>query len=148
MAPSVRAAASFSSPIRMEASKSPKLRERGPLLFRLPRAIHGERFLQNARGGFRKMKSGEFLFAGESNIGYVASGTGFTSEAFTEIIHNHKVKSRPVLPFHAGCPIIHENSVEHFDHVENANFDSRFFQQLASDAMSQTLAEFQRSARD
>src|SRR6266481_3671546 len=132
----------------MEASKSRKLHERAALFCGLLRAIHRESLLQDTRRRLGKMKSGEFVFAREGDIGYIASGAGLASEAFAKIIHNHEVKSRSLLRVVGDWLIIQENPVEHFDQVENANLDSRFFQQLASDPLSQAFAEFQRSARD
>ena len=73
---------------------------------------------------------------------------GLAGEAFAKIIHNHEVKSRLLFLFRGGCPIVEENPVEHLNEVENANFDSCFFQQLASDSVSQTFAQFQGSAWD
>src|SRR6267142_2294870 len=119
-----------------------------PLFRGSPGAIHRERFLQDTRRRLRKMKSREFLFAREGDIGYIASGVGLASEAFAKIIHDHEVKSRLLFLFRGGCPIVEENPVEHLNEVENANFDSCFFQQLASDSVSQTFAQFQGSAWD
>jgi hypothetical protein len=114
----------------------------------LPSAIHGERFLEDTRRRLGKMKSGEFFLAREGDIGYIASGAGLSGKAFAKIIHNHEVKSRPLFRIRGGWPIIQENPVEHFNQIENTNFDSRFFPQLASDAITQTFAKLQRSTRD
>lgn len=63
---------------------------------------HRERFLQDACGGLREMKSGEFLFARECDLSYIASRAGFTAEAFAKIVRNDKVKSRPSFNRSAG----------------------------------------------
>ena len=94
------------------------------------------------------MKSGEFLFARECHLSDIASRAGFTAEAFAKIVRNDEVKSRPSFNRSAGCPILQVNPIEHFDQLENANFDSGFFQQFASDTFLQTLADLQCATRN
>src|SRR5713226_4162957 len=94
------------------------------------------------------MKSGEFLFARESHVGYVAPRAGFPAQAFAKIIRNHKMESRFSFGLPAGQPLLQENPVEHLDQLEHANLDSRFFQQFPSHAFFQALAKLQCAARN
>src|SRR2546426_12693830 len=92
------------------------------------------------------MKSSEFLFARECDIGYVTPGARLAVDSFTKVIRNDEVKSRSSFHFHVSRLVTQVNPVEHLDQIKYPNFDSRFFPQFPGDSFLQTLSEFQRAA--
>src|SRR5260370_32194804 len=120
----------------------------GPLCCGPPRAIYREGSLQDACRRLREMKSGEFLFGRECEVGYITPRAGLTGEAFAKIVCDDEVKPWPSSRLCARWSLFKVNPVEHLDQLEDTNLDSRFFQQFASDAFFQTLANLQHAARD
>src|SRR2546428_6962407 len=92
------------------------------------------------------MKSREFLFARECDIGYITPRARLAADSFTKVIRNDEVKSRSSFHFHVSRLIAQVNPVEHLDQIKYPNFDSRFFPQFPGDSFLQTLSEFQRAA--
>src|SRR5580693_2912369 len=91
---------------------------------------------------------GQFFFPRESHSRDVASRTRFASDALAEIVHDDIVKTRFFLQLNGDGSILCINSVKHFDEIEDANGDARFFEQFASDSLLQRLTEFQRAPGD
>src|SRR5712691_6610687 len=94
------------------------------------------------------MKSSEFLFPRECDIGYITPRVRLAAEPFTKIIRNDEVKARPSLHLCLIRPIVQINPVEHLDELKYPNFDSRFFPQFSNYSFFQTFAELQRAARN
>src|SRR2546428_297064 len=92
------------------------------------------------------MKSREFLFARECDIGYITPRARLAADSFTKVIRNDEVKSRSSFHFHVSRLVAQVNPVEHLDQIKYPNFDSRFFPQFPGDSFLQTLSEFQRAA--
>src|SRR5260370_14798062 len=103
-----------------EVWRSPTLPAHAELLFCCPpRAVHWECFLQHARRGLREVKSSEFLFARECDIGYIAPRAGLTCKAFAKIINNHEVESGSPFRFCGGCEILPVNQARyHPQHID------------------------------
>src|SRR6266478_5623528 len=109
-------------------------------------SFHGESLFQNPGSRLGQPVFRQLLFAGESNIGHIASCHGVTRNAFTEIVNDHIMESRAFLPFVLPSGALHVNSVEHFDYLDHASRETGLFQQFARYALLQRLAQFQRSS--
>src|SRR5258708_7181545 len=94
------------------------------------------------------MKSREFLFARECDIGYITPGAGLAADSFTKIIGNDEVKSGSSFHLCGSRIIAQVNPVEHLDEPQDANLNSHFFPQFSNYSFFQTFTELQRAARN
>ncbi len=94
-------------------------------------AVHGEGFAEDASGGGGKVEALEFVFAGEGHIGDVAAGTGFTGDAFAEVIDDDVVEARAAGRIANIVTFLLIDAVENFDEVEDTDFKAGFLEQFA-----------------
>ena len=94
------------------------------------------------------MKSHKLLFPREGYVGYITPRAGFAADSFAKIVFNDEVKARRILAGRTRGNILQENTVEYFDHFQDANLDAGFFEQFTSDAFLKSFAELQRAARN
>lgn len=81
------------------------------------------------------------------HVGYVASRTWLSADALAQIIHNHEMKTRPASTPRRSLSFSREDPVEHFNQIQHAHDDSRFFQQLARHSFLQRFSQLQRPSR-
>ncbi|OLE57359.1 MAG: hypothetical protein AUG13_04380 [Chloroflexi bacterium 13_1_20CM_2_59_7] len=73
---------------------------------------------------------------------------GLAPDAFAQIVRNDVVEAGFFLVSSAGGTVLPINPVENFNQFENANLDSRFFEQFASDAFLESFANLESAAGD
>lgn len=114
----------------------------------MTRAGHSECLAQDARGGFRKMIFEKFFFAGKDDVGHIAAGTWFSTDALTKIIDDYVVVLGLGFVFRGDGAVGAENAVENFNEFDHPHLKAGFFQQFTGDALFEGFAELQRAARD
>ena len=70
----------------------------------------------------------EFVFCGVNEIRDIAAGVRFPGDTFTKIIDDHIMKTRALECAAASIGLINIDAVKDFDHLQDANLQSGFFQ--------------------
>src|SRR6266478_53197 len=133
------------------ASKSPGPNNSEPKHFSssassLP--LHSKRFLQDSRRRLGQLVLSQFFFAREGHFRYIASRHRLPANPFTQIVHDHIMESRPLLPFRGSSRARQINSIKHFYQLNDAHVKTCFFSQLSRHAFLQRLAQLQHSSRN
>jgi len=81
------------------------------------------------------MKLVEFVFAGEGDIGDIAASAGFAGETFAKIVDNHVMKPRSSDNVLVKQGFSGKNPIEDLDHIQDANLEIGFLEQLASNTL-------------
>lgn len=107
--------------------------------------VHGEGFVEDARGGGGEVKLLEFVFAREGNVSDVTGSPRFAGDAFAKVIDDDVMEAGAARRIAELVAILAENAIKDFDDIEDADFEAGFFQHLAGDALLKGFAEFERA---
>src|SRR5882762_4554276 len=110
--------------------------------------LHSKRFLQDSRRRLGQLVLSQLFFAREGHFRHVASRHRLPANPFTQIIHDHIMESRPLLPFRRSSRALQINSIKHFYQLNDAHGEPCFFSQLSRHAFLQRLAQLQHSSRN
>src|SRR3981189_235500 len=110
--------------------------------------FHSKRFLQDSRRRLGQPIFSQFFFAREGHVCYVASRHRLPANPFTQIVHDHIMESRPLLPFRGSGRALQINSIKHFYQLNDPHGKPCFFSQLSRHAFLQRLAQLQHSSRN
>lgn len=91
-------------------------------------AIHGEGFPQDAGRRFGQMKMVEFVFPGEGEVGHIAACTSLAGNALAKVVNDDVVELWTAGRIFRNGRLRGKNAVKNLNDVQNAHFQTGFFE--------------------
>ena len=108
--------------------------------------IHGEGFPQDASGSFSQVKLFEFVLPSEGDVGHIAASASFAGNALAKVVDDYVVELWAASGIVRNGRLRGKDPVKNLNYVQNAHFQTRFFQQFTRNPFLKGFADFERAA--